>query len=88
MFRLALAIANSNDPVPDALADYFTRVLSQARDLDRDPSITMESVLPEAIQLALDLRERDGLRDAVEGIQSLKTVSPSQAAEVLRRLEG
>jgi hypothetical protein len=87
LFRLALDIAVAESTVPAQLIEYFNRVLSQARALDRDPSSKVESVMPEAIQLALDIRERAELRQAVSDIQSFNDVSPNKAAEVLRQLE-
>jgi hypothetical protein len=87
LFRLALGIAHSNRAVPDRLVEYFNTVLSQARLLDSDPTATLDRVMPEAIQLALDLRERAELRQAVEDIASFQDVTPTKAAAVLRHLE-
>ncbi len=60
MFRLALMVANSRAAVSEALSEYFSKVLSQARNLDRDPGARIRPVLPEAIQLALDFRDEKG----------------------------
>ncbi len=87
LFRLALLIAQLKERVPDELAAYFDRVLSQARVLERDPTARLESVMPEAVQLALDLRARNGLRLAVEDITSMTNVTPTKATDVLRHLE-
>jgi hypothetical protein len=87
LFRLALGIAGSNNVVPPQLVQYFNKVLSQARALDKDPTVQPTEVLPESVQLALDLRERAALRDAVTEIRSLSDLTPARAADVLRRLE-
>jgi hypothetical protein len=87
LFRLALAIAQSEKPVPERLAAYFQMVLAQARQLANDPTIRLDSAMPEAIQLALDIRERADLRSAVQDIDSMENVTPSKAAAVLRHLE-
>jgi hypothetical protein len=87
LFRLALGIAHARRTVPDQLIEYFNTILSQARELDRDPTTRLDSVMPEAIQLALDLRVRSELRRAVSGINSFNDVTPTNAADVLRHLE-
>ena len=87
LFRLALGIANSNRVVPEKLIDYFNTVLAQARALDNDPQATVDAVMPEAIQLALDIRDRAELRKAVKDIKSFHDITPTKAADVLRHLE-
>ena len=87
LFRLTLGISLTERAVPDQLIQYFNRVLAQARALDRDPTGHLNEILPEAVQLALDIRERDSLRQAVTEIESFSDLTPTKAADVLRQLE-
>lgn len=87
IFRLALGLAKSQERIPQQLAAYFEKVLAQARQLESDPTSKLDTVMPEAVQLAVNLREREGLRLAVKDIGSMHSVTPSKAADVLRHLE-
>jgi hypothetical protein len=87
LFRLALTIMRDSQRVSPQLSAYFDEVLRQARALDQDPTAKVQSLLPEAIQLALDLRERSKLRTSIENLPALVDVSPAKAGDVLRHLE-
>ncbi len=87
LFRLALIIAQSNRTVPDQLINYFNTVLSQARALDDNPTSKISAIMPEAIQLALDIRQRDELRQALQGVRSFSDITPTLATDFLRNLE-
>lgn len=87
VFRLALAmVGQGKSDIPPQLVSYFDTVLEQARRLSIDPKSVSSPIMPEAIQLALELRGKP-FRDAVGDITTLSAVSPSQANEVLSSLE-
>jgi hypothetical protein len=88
VFRLALAmVGQGKSDIPPQLVSYFDTVLEQARRLSTDPKSVSSPIMPEAIQLALELRDFKSFRDAVDGITTLSAVSPSQANEVLSSWE-
>lgn len=87
LFDLALRLVKRNGPVPPLLSKHFDVILQQARALADAPENVMGNIYPEAIQLALQLRNLNQLRRAVGDISGLSSVTPKQAAEILSTLE-
>ncbi|MBE1508359.1 hypothetical protein [Rhizobium viscosum] len=88
LFRLALVLIDrGNDRIPQPLSLHFDCVLHQARLLSDNPHAISPDVTPQAVQLANDLLAYKGLRDALDGVNSLDDVSQAVAHKVLRNLE-
>jgi hypothetical protein len=88
LFDLALRLVHKRGSVPFQLSQHFNSILHQARALAENPdSIKGGSIFPEAIQLALRLREIESLREAVENVQDLSSMTPEQAGKILSSLE-
>lgn len=88
MFNLALAMASSAQRnIPAPLASYFDKVLAQARQLLIAPDAIQDAVLPEAIQLALEIRSDEDIRSAMQQVSSITQISPEQAKQALASLE-
>jgi hypothetical protein len=88
LFELALRLVGSgSQKVPDQLKTYFDTVLEQARRLANDPTAVSGTILPEAIQLAIDLRDVEELRNAVDNLSSLAAITPERANAILVSLE-
>lgn len=88
LFNLALSMVGSGkSDIPGPLASYFDKVLEQARRLADEPTAVHGEILPEAIQLALDIRNVSGFRDALNGVEGIATMSPEQAQRVLASQE-
>ena len=88
LFSLALSMVGAGRrDIPLPLASYFNNVLEQARRLASEPAAVHGQILPEAIQLALDLRNVAAIRDAMNGVRSIDMISPEQAQKALESLE-
>lgn len=88
MFNLALSMASVEEKaIPAPLADYFDKVLSQARQLLCAPDNITEPIMPEAIQLALDFRDDEMIRKAMEDVTSIRSIDSQRARSVLTSLE-
>jgi hypothetical protein len=87
LFNLALSIVGSGSNIPAPLATYFDEVLRQARDLASNPAEKHGSVLPEAIQIALDLRSDSSLAEALSRVRSIAEMKPEEAQKVMLSLE-
>jgi hypothetical protein len=88
LFRLALVLIDrGSHGVPGPLSVHFDDVLHQARVLSDNPSAISSSMAPQAVQLANDLRIHEGLREALEGVNSIGDVSQAVAHKVLLNLE-
>ncbi|AGB43404.1 hypothetical protein Mesau_00920 [Mesorhizobium australicum WSM2073] len=81
-FHVALRILSSERSIPEKLAVYLRDVMTQALQIASDPDTIDGETLPEAIRLALDLRESDALRAAV-GMVGAGTISAELAREIL-----
>lgn len=88
LIRLALSMVRSGEPnIPDSLKIYFSTVIEQARTLAGDPSSVQGEVLPEAIDLALEIRSVKEFSDEIERIESVDTLSPGVATKLLSVME-
>jgi hypothetical protein len=87
MFRLALCLVSHNQSAPDQLKTYFAKVLAQARSLSKDPKSVDEQLMPEAIQLAVELDMLKDLRTAIAGVTELSALSATKAATILESME-
>jgi hypothetical protein len=80
LFHLALQIVSARRRLPDPLSHHLTAVIAQAWDIISNPNAISKDTAPEAIQLALRLRESERLRSAMEPARGHMT------AEVAERL--
>jgi len=88
LFQLALRlVGQSEQPISPEMHTYFNRVLHQAKALNQDPSSITGGLLPEAIQLALNMRELEELRGVLSDADDLASVSPALADSILNNLE-
>ena len=88
LFRLALVLIDRGSRnIPNSLLLHFDNVLHQARKLSDNPDAISPQVMPQAVQLANDLRAHEGLRDALDGVNSIGDVSQMVAHKVLQNLE-
>ena len=87
LFDLALRLVRHRGAVPPLLSQHFNAILQQARALAHSPENVEGDIYPEAIQLALQLREFDQLRKAVADSRDLSSITPEQADRILSSLE-
>jgi hypothetical protein len=88
LFHLALRLLRQGrGRVPPQLAKHVNAVLLQARALADDPRTAKGQLLPEAIQLALQLRTTAQLRDDIHDIADIGSLTPEQASRILLSLE-
>jgi hypothetical protein len=86
LFGLALRLVSDRGSVSPQLAEHFDTVLRQAKDLAKDPSQVQGQISPQAVQLARRLREVSALRDAVDPISDIGSVTPAVASRILSSL--
>lgn len=87
LFKLALEMAERRDALDSvSIADYFRSLLMRARAL-AGGSPDAVAFSPDAIELALALRQNPELADNLRGISSLEELSPERAAHALRSME-
>jgi hypothetical protein len=88
LFQLALRLVEQGRAdIPAQLATYFDTVLKQALLLAKDPTAVSGKILPESIQLALELKKVSILRSAVDEANTLSAISRERAKIILESLE-
>lgn len=81
-------IANSDaSPVPASLKSMFFDVVTDARELLRDPGHAAALRHPESVELALEMRSIDGLAASLEALTSHDALRPDLAGQLLSLIE-
>ena len=83
LFQLALEIVSQERHLPAGLQEHLERVVEEALAIVADPSIIQQNTMPEAIQLAMDLRRSNRLKSELLELQHHPS-SPVAARSILR----
>jgi hypothetical protein len=86
LFDLTLRLVQRSGAIPPQLSQHFNAILHQARALAEAPGTVESPIFPEAIQLALRLRE-ERLQEAFQNVPDLSSVTPELAARILSSLD-
>ncbi|MER9075542.1 hypothetical protein NKH80_22495 [Mesorhizobium sp. M0904] len=81
LFHLALELLSMNKELPEPLSRHMELVSRQALEVLVNPATVSANTLPEAIQLALQLRSSDRLRRAFN--PDLHRLTAAQARNLL-----
>ena len=88
LFVFALARVGRGDAaVPPSLRDYINKVIQQAKALANDPASVEGPLLPEAVQLALEMTKKKNFRDQVADINADHVVTQQEASTLLTAVE-
>ncbi len=88
LFRLTLTLIESGETnIPTTLKDYFTEILNQAKAIAHDPNLVSNLTKPEAIELAVDVRDIDDFLDQLDQLEGIESVSPEIATQLLKKME-
>jgi len=77
----------SPDQVPPTLVDHALTIIRQAKGLLVHPDSADQHTLPEAISLALAMRNHPDLAQDLEPIESLQQIDASVATRALEHLD-
>ncbi len=88
LIRLALSMVRNGEPnIPKSLTEYFSTVLQQAKALALDPSQPQAELLPEAIDLALEIQSVKEFSDELKKVESIDKIPPGIAKKLLIVME-
>ncbi len=88
LFRLVLSLQSSHyEDIPDSLEERFNLVLTQAKQLARAPDSAVDGMLPESVDLALEILSTDNLAENIAKASSLGTMSPKLAKRILQEMD-
>jgi hypothetical protein len=82
LFQVALQILGNERQLPTQLSAHLKSVVSQAVRIVADPSAISKDTLPEAIQLALDLKRSAELQEAISPSVD-GSITPQTARDIL-----
>ena len=88
LFRLVLSLQSSHyEDIPDSLEERFNLVLTQAKQLAQAPDSARDGMLPESVDLALEILSTDNLAENIAKASSLGTMSPKLARRILQEMD-
>ncbi|MEQ1515514.1 MAG: hypothetical protein ABL931_03390 [Usitatibacteraceae bacterium] len=85
LVRLILSLVRERSSIPPQLKKHLIDVIDEARRLADDPKI-VGSVSPEAIELAVEIRQQASLAASLRGVTSFDSIDPALAGELLGRM--
>ncbi len=89
LIRLIFSLAeNPTQPIPEELKTYLMDVIKDAKTLLSNPNDTSQKIHPDAIALALGMKESEELTNAVQEITTFESINSVLASKVLERLKG
>lgn len=88
LVKLVLSLISSgNDQIPEPLKQHASLVFSQAKSLAEKPSSVTVDILPESINLALEMRLIDELSKEMEEVSDIESITPALANRLLTTME-
>lgn len=87
LFRTALVSVMNEQPVSDSLKEHVLEILTQALELLRNPESLPTSVIPEALELAVQISKYDDFQKELEGNHQEFIDSPVKAKELLSKVD-
>lgn len=88
LFRLVLDLISKQEPnIPTPLKEHFNSVIAQAKQLAESPDSVKESILPESVDLALEIRSAGDFAKSIKNIDSLDKITPALASKLLKGME-
>ena len=89
LVRLILSLVqNGGQPIPEQLKDHLLVVVQQARTIAANPADIGNQALPEAIELALEIKSADVLKDELDQVTNFQSINADLARRLLDRLGG
>jgi len=88
LFRLALSLCvTEKETVPTSLRKHFNKVLSQAKRISDKPNKISKTILPEAVELALEMRSHEDILSDISKINDFDQLTPDTASHLLNSME-
>ena len=88
LFKVALVAIVKGQQVPESLKEHVISVLTQAVEVLQDPQNIPASVVPEALELAVQISKFGELQRSLEDNFAAYTNSPEKAKELLEKVDG
>ena len=88
LFRTTLSLISSEqENIPKRLKHYLVKIITQAQILSKEPTSINRKTLPEAIDLALEMRLHNKVSEQVVPLSDYASVTPVVARALLATME-
>jgi len=88
LIRLALTMVSSDQKnIPESLKQHVYVVLKQAIQLAEAPKQVTGEILPESIELAIEIRDEKNLTSDIDSLADFDNITPDLAYRLLQRME-
>lgn len=87
LFKMTLKLLVDKQDVPTTLKDYFNKVIYQAKKLAKEPAFFSPDILPEAIDLAFEIKSFSKVNQNLAKVKSFENLTPAKASNLLKNLE-
>lgn len=88
LFRLTLSlISKEEENIPSKLQKYLEKIINQAQNLAKNPTSINKNILPEAIDLALEMRLHENVSQQINHLSNYASITPYIARELLSTME-
>lgn len=87
LFRLVLSLSSQEQATPPPLVEYFDTILRQAKKLTTHPESLSGEILPEAIEIAFEIKSNNFFSKEIMRVSDYKTLTPKKASSLLKNLE-
>lgn len=87
LLRLILTVVSEKSGnIPESLQAHLLTVIDQAKLLNADPTAIKQTILPESIELALEMKVEKGLANELESITTFDTIGSERAVRILKEI--
>ena len=87
LFRLVLSLQSSHyEDIPYSLEERFDLMLTQAKQLAECPGKAVHGMLPESVDLAMEILSTNNLAENIAKASSLGSMSPNLAKRILTEM--
>lgn len=86
--KLVLTLISTGDnSIPESLQQHLIEVLNQATSIISQPQNLSESIMPESIDLALEINAMSELFTDLDSVSSIEGITPELASKLLTSME-
>ena len=88
LVRLVLSLVeHENATISDELKVHTISVIQQAAELTANPADFHGNLMPEAVELAVEMKAAAGLADELANVTSFEKLQPELAKKMLQQME-
>lgn len=87
LIKLILSYVSQDQNVPDSVQRHFIQVVEQAKRLANDPRDVSEDLIPESIDLALEMKMANDFSSEINNVSDFNKITPALASRLLQSMK-